>query len=199
MDKLICLGKNYLKHAKELGDSVPEKPVLFLKPPSVLIQVQKAGNLLETPLLRSRGIVHHESEIILRLNARKEIEAVSLGLDLTLRDEQVRLKNLGHPWEVSKVFAGSAILGPWISISEFGNYMDTEFKLSVNGSVKQASFGNKMRLLPKDCVPYIEEYFPVCDQDVIFTGTPEGVGPLQAGDLVEMTWDKKVLYRVRFT
>jgi 2-keto-4-pentenoate hydratase/2-oxohepta-3-ene-1,7-dioic acid hydratase in catechol pathway len=198
MDKIICLGKNYLNHAKELGDAVPEKPVLFLKPPSVSVQIQKSGDQIHVQL-PNRAVVHHECEIILKLDAQKRISAVSLGLDLTLRDVQNTLKRQGHPWEISKVFASSAILGPWISISEFKDYMDTEFKLSVNGVTQQAGFGNQMMLQPRDCVPFIQDFFPICENDVIFTGTPEGVGPLKAGDLVEVTWAKKLSYHVRFS
>ena len=132
MDKLVCIGKNYLDHAKEmakdLGDAVPDRPVLFLKPPSVLHQVLSSAPLkLDLPV--GAGAVHHECEIVLRLNrsgfrmnlaeAQSAIGWVSLGLDMTLRDRQTELKKNGHPWEVSKVFPGSAVVGPWLATPEF--------------------------------------------------------------------------------
>jgi 2-keto-4-pentenoate hydratase/2-oxohepta-3-ene-1,7-dioic acid hydratase in catechol pathway len=199
MDKIICIGKNYLDHAKELGDAVPEKPVLFLKPPSVLVSAKQMGETLAVSLPRNRGAVHHECEIVVRINAQGTIDAVTLGLDMTLRNVQEQLKKNGHPWEIGKVFAGSAILGPWISLAEFPDYLERDFSFSLDGKLRQQGRGNQMRLLPKDCVSYAREFFPLCEGDVIFTGTPAGVGPVQAGQPSELRWGDHTILRVQWT
>ena len=127
MDKVICIGKNYLEHAKELnkliGDSIPDKPVIFFKPPSTIQQTNQNG-LVQAELPTNRGIAHHELEIVLKINkdcykiTPKEAEgcfdAVTLGLDMTLRDKQAELKKNGHPWELGKTFKDATLLGPWI-------------------------------------------------------------------------------------
>lgn len=197
MDKIICIGKNYLDHAKEMGDAIPEMPVLFLKPPSVAKFV-KQGETIEVALPADRGSTHHECEIVVRLNAKGEIDAVTLGLDLTLRDLQAKLKKDGHPWEVSKVFEGSAIVGPWIAYADFKNYLDDEFSFAIDGKVRQQGKGSQMRLSPKECIDYAARFFPVCDGDLIFTGTPAGVGPLNAGELSTLSWRSKPLFSVKW-
>ncbi len=196
MDKLICIGKNYLEHAKELGDAVPEKPVLFLKPPSAMIQASQEGETIETKLPVGRGSVHHECEIVLRLGPGGKIDALTLGLDLTLRDLQAALKKSGHPWEVSKVFAGSALLGPWLPV--FDDYLEREFSLTINGALKQKGKGSEMRTPPEACIEHARSCFPVLPGDAVFTGTPAGVGPIQAGDLAELKWGDRVILRVKF-
>src|SRR5690349_9010442 len=100
MDKIICVGKNYLEHAKELAEAVPEKPVLFMKPPSVLVSASARDEAVSVLLPRGRGNVHHECEIVLLLDENGQAKAVTLGLDMTLRDIQAALKNKGHPWEL---------------------------------------------------------------------------------------------------
>lgn len=198
MDKIICIGKNYLDHAKELGDVVPEMPVLFLKPPSVSRSLAKKGDSIEVELPVSRGSIHHECEIVVRLNAAKEIDAVTLGLDLTLRDLQAQLKKNGHPWEISKVFNGSAIIGPWIPLAQFTDYLNQEFSFSINGQIRQKGKGADMRLLPLECLRYAHEYFPINAGDVIFTGTPAGVGPVQPGEVSELRWNSELLFTVKW-
>jgi 2-keto-4-pentenoate hydratase/2-oxohepta-3-ene-1,7-dioic acid hydratase in catechol pathway len=198
MDKIICIGKNYLEHAKELGDAVPEKPVLFLKPPSSLIQVTKEASV---SLPQNRGQIHPECEIVARIRVTSqgpEIDAVTLGLDLTLRDIQSQLKKNGHPWEISKVFAGSAITGPWISLSSFSTYLDSEFTFSINGQVRQKGKGNQMRVLPLDCLKAAADSFPICDGDLLFTGTPAGVGPVLPGEVSELKWEKHLSFQVHW-
>jgi 2-keto-4-pentenoate hydratase/2-oxohepta-3-ene-1,7-dioic acid hydratase in catechol pathway len=198
MDKIVCIGKNYLDHAKELGDAVPEMPVLFLKPPGVSKQVAAIGDSIPVTLPTGRGSIHHECEIVVRLNAAKEIDAVTLGLDLTLRDLQAQLKKNGHPWEVSKVFDGSAIIGPWIPLAKFQDYLNQEFSFSIDGKIRQKGKGSEMRLLPLECLRYASEYFPLYEGDVIFTGTPAGVGPIQAGETSELRWNSELLFTVQW-
>lgn len=138
IDKIVCVGKNYLEHAKELGDPVPEKPVLFLKPPSVLQQASTWGEHLSLEFPTEDNAVQPECEIVLRMahdgykmtleEARNAISDVSLGLDMTLRIRQSELKKQGHPWTTAKVFKDAAILGPWIGISNLLSIWILSFK-----------------------------------------------------------------------
>lgn len=190
MDKIICLGKNYLDHAKELGDTVPEKPVIFLKPPSVLL-VATMGSTLSVPLHQTESSVHHECELVVRLKsggscfntkqATEAIEAVTVGLDMTLRDLQTKLKKAGHPWTTAKVFPGSAIVGPFIGIQEFKNFETTPFSFTLNGIVQQSATAKEMLLPIVDSICYVSQFFPLQKGDLLFTGTPKGVGPVQVG------------------
>ena len=163
MEKFICVGKNYTDHIKEMANALPnqpakktedaisDKPVLFLKPPSSGYTIENGGSG-EVILPKNRGIVHFECEIILRLDANAEIEAVSLGLDMTLRDVQANLKKQGLPWELAKVFKHSAIIGPWIPINQFPTYLDEPFTFSLEGKMRQSAKGNEMRTLPDACL-----------------------------------------------
>ena len=168
-DKMILLGKNYLEHAKELGDKVPPKPVLFMKPPSSAVAAGAQHDTVQARLPKSRGVVHYETEVLLRLNDDLEIDAVSLGLDLTLRDLQADLKANGWPWEIGKVFKDSAIIGPWVDIKQFPNYMEEEFVLKLDGAKVQHAKGNDMSMKPEEALAYIKENFPLCTGDIIFT------------------------------
>ena len=198
MDKIVCVGKNYLEHAREMGDAVPERPVLFLKPPSVLTQATKVGETLEISLPRGKGEIHFETEIVLRIKNGLPTD-VSLGLDLTLRTIQSELKKAGHPWTLGKVFPHSAVVGPWIPIQSFPRYLETPFHLAVNGKACQVGMGKDMRMSPTQLLAYAAEWFPLCDGDLFFTGTPAGVGALHPGDLAELQWGEGFSYCVRMT
>lgn len=197
-DKMVCLGKNYLEHAKELGDKVPPKPVLFIKPPSCAVVADNQKDTVKAILPSDRGVVHYEAELLLRLNDSLEIDAVSLGLDLTLRDIQKDLKQNGWPWEIGKVFAASAIVGPWVSLKDFPNYLEEGFQLKLDGKTVQAAKGSDMMMKPEEALPYIKSHFPMCGGDIIFTGTPHGVGPVSDGQLAELSWGDKLQYKVQF-
>jgi 2-keto-4-pentenoate hydratase/2-oxohepta-3-ene-1,7-dioic acid hydratase in catechol pathway len=188
MDKIVCLGKNYSEHAKELGEATPEKPVIFIKPPSVLMQATQNGQKLALQLPQGRGEVHHECEIVVRLGNEMTIEALTLGLDMTLRDVQSGLKKSGHPWTISKVFRDSAVVGPWIKPAEFPNWENQEFNLEINGDLKQKGHATEMILKVSESINYIRQFFPLCPGDLIFTGTPQGVGSVQAGTLGKLKW-----------
>lgn len=197
MDKIICVGKNYEEHAKELGDAIPSKPVIFMKPPSVLRQA-RAGESLDLVIPTDRGSVHHECEVALQLKtggfkmtldqARQAIGFVTVGLDMTLRDQQAALKKAGSPWTIAKVFSDSAVVGPWVPVEKFSNYLDTPFSLKINGQLRQEGFPQHMTLSPIECVAYMSEYFPLCAGDVIFTGTPKGVNSVVPGDVGMLTF-----------
>ena len=208
MDKIVCVGKNYLEHAKELGDAIPEMPVLFLKPPSVCIQADLPGEVLQLPFPDHRGALHHECEIVVRLSrsgrnlslneAQSAIESVTLGLDMTLRDAQAELKKKGHPWEMSKVFEASAVVGPWIRIADFADFETTQFSLRIDGAIRQKGVATEMRLSVAECIAYASRYFLLCPGDLIFTGTPAGVGPVAPGSIATLQWGKSIQYQVRW-
>jgi len=198
MDKIVCVGKNYLEHALELGDAIPERPVLFLKPASVLRMVSQSDEPLPLVIPRNAGTLHHEVEIVLRLDkggyridvkdAERMIGAVSIGLDMTLRDRQTTLKKNGHPWTTGKVFPDAAVIGPWLRVSEFPDYLQEKFSLAVDGTLRQQGFGKDMVMSPAECVAYASEFFPLCPGDLIFTGTPAGVGPVLPGQKGTLSW-----------
>lgn len=189
MDKIICIGKNYLDHAKELGDAIPDTPIVFLKPPSCLIRQSAA-----IALPKGKGEVHHELEIVLKLSNDSydkpiRIKSICLGLDLTLRSLQKELKSKGLPWERAKAFPESAILTDWISGEEFLDYLKTPFYLKVNGELKQRGVGTDMRWSPSEILEMISKDFLIMDGDILFTGTPKGVGPLHPGDELEIGFE----------
>jgi acylpyruvate hydrolase len=198
IDKIICVGKNYLEHARELGDAIPEKPVIFLKPPSVLKQCAHWGETVHAAFPENRGEVHHEIEIVLQIGKAGIISAVSMGLDMTLRTEQTQLKKMGHPWTIGKVFVDSAIIGPWIPIAEFSNYLTTEFSLTIDEQLRQKGRGNDMSFKPIDLLHYISDYFPLCEGDIIFTGTPAGVGAISSNSLAILNWGQ-YQYKAQWT
>jgi 2-keto-4-pentenoate hydratase/2-oxohepta-3-ene-1,7-dioic acid hydratase in catechol pathway len=219
VEKLICVGKNYLEHARELaqqlGDVIPEKPVLFIKPWSSLRELKlpkyhppHAEKPLEITLPRGRGAIHPECEIVLKLGsggyqmteaqAQDAIYGVTLGLDMTLRDVQSGLKKAGHPWEVSKVFPAAAVAGPWVSVADFPDWLDSEFTFSVNGKLRQKGKAREMSLSPAACVAYASQFFELLPGDLIYTGTPAGVGAVEPGQLAELRWGEKLSYQVRW-
>jgi 2-keto-4-pentenoate hydratase/2-oxohepta-3-ene-1,7-dioic acid hydratase in catechol pathway len=197
-DKIVCIGKNYLDHAKELGDAIPDKPVIFLKPPSVLKQASHWGESLSLKLPHSTSDVHYECEIVLRLKkggyqmslaeAKTAVGGVSLGLDMTLRTLQATLKKNGHPWTTAKVFIDSAIVGPWIPLNEFQNFMETEFSLTINDQIKQHALPKQMLFNPFELIAYVSEFFPLCEGDLIYTGTPAGVGAVEVNTTATLKW-----------
>lgn len=183
MDKIICLGKNYEAHIAEMKDRPVEKPVLFIKPPSVMVEPKDKGTL---KLPWERGTIHYECEIVFRLY-KKNIIGLGLGLDLTLRDLQKQLKENGQPWEISKTFKNSAIVTPMKGLRDFPkDWQSLPFTLKINGEVKQSASLKDAIMNADQIIHYVDQYFPMMDGDLIFTGTPAGVGPLKPNDLVEM-------------
>ena len=184
MDKIICLGKNYTDHITEMKEEAPDLPVLFLKPPSVFKEIKNQGQI---SLPWHRGLIHHECEVVFKLY-KKNIIGLGLGLDLTLRETQKELKLKGQPWEISKVFKNSAIVTPIQGVRDFLNWQETTFSLKVNGQLRQQSKLSNAIMKPNDIIHYIDKYFPINDGDLVFTGTPSGVGPLYPGDTIEMNY-----------
>lgn len=183
MDKIICLGKNYIEHGIEMQEKMPERPVLFIKPPSVCIEPKDNGVVV---LPWNRGTIHYECEVVFKLY-KKNIIGLGLGLDLTLRDLQKELKNNGHPWEISKTFKNSAIVSPIKGLKDFPRDWQNEvFTLKVNGEIKQTGKLSDAVMKADEIIHYINDFFPINDGDLVFTGTPKGVGPLAPNDVVEL-------------
>lgn len=185
--KIACVGKNYLEHAKELGDAVPEKPVIFLKPSSSIIF---SGEKIVYPEFSKS--LHYETELVLLMgktgkkiskkDALNYIAGYTVGLDMTLRDLQSEAKKLGHPWTISKCFDTSTVLGEFIPSSEIKNPNELELKLWVNGELKQNDNTSNMIYSVEEIVEYLSFYFTLEEGDLVFTGTPKGVGEVKAGD-----------------
>lgn len=187
MEKIICVGKNYEAHAVEMGDGPVDRPIIFLKPPSCLTVVKSNDACITLP---KSSVIHHELELVLRLQEGGQgwsFSHFTLGLDLTLRDEQKELKARGQPWERAKVFPHSAIIGAWVTIDSLDSLMGTEFYLKVNDEIRQKGHGREMKFSPQVILADIQKWLLPKDGDLLFTGTPSGVGPLKTGDKVEVS------------
>ena len=187
--KVICIGRNYVDHAKELNNPVPSQPLVFLKPPT---SVLKTGNELFYPEFTKN--LHYEVELVLKVckngkhiahkYAHNYYKEIGLGIDFTARDLQDQCKAKGHPWEISKAFDNSAVIGSFISKSEL-NVENIEFSLSKNDN--QVQLGNSKDLIFSfdTLITYVSKFFTIQRGDCIFTGTPKGVGPVTIGDKLE--------------
>ncbi len=186
--KIICVGRNYTEHIAELENEKPRDPVLFLKPDTAIL-LKKQPFFIPS----FSEDVHYEVELLVRINrvgkhiqkkfAHKYYEEVGLGIDFTARDLQKQLKEKGLPWEKSKAFDGAAVIGQkWLKKEQFQEVNDISFRLEKNENVVQS--GNSSHMLWKidELIEYISQYFTLKIGDVIFTGTPAGVGPVAIGD-----------------
>ncbi|MCA6213619.1 fumarylacetoacetate hydrolase family protein [Thermococcus bergensis] len=188
--KIICLGRNYAEHARELGHEIPEEPVIFLKPPSALIG---PGQTIILPRRSNR--VDHEVELaviigkrgknIPREKAMDYILGYTILMDITARDLQWEAKKKGLPWTVAKGFDTFAPIGPRVVDKREINVDDLEIGLKVNGEVRQLSRTSKMIFKIDEIIEYVSGIMTLEPGDIIATGTPEGVGPLRHGDVVE--------------
>ena len=207
MDKIVCLGSNYLAHAEKFSKIVPEKPVIFIKPPSVMKSAESNGTTLTLPFPRGAGKVHPECEIVLKVKKRGYqlteenfvIEAVTIGLDVTLRDIQQQLKEKSYPWTISKVFPGSAVVGPWLSVAGLPDYLERRFSFSKDKNILQSGKGKDMRLSPSEALQYINQFFPLCSGDLVFTGTPGLVTSVEPTHPYRVRWEKLLDYTVVWT
>lgn len=188
--KLICVGRNYNDHIQELNNTRPDAPVIFIKPDSALAQPTQPFFIPDF----SKDI-HYEVEILVRINrigkyiqtefAHKYYDEVGLGIDFTARDLQKELKSKGLPWEKAKGFDGSARIGKWFSKKDFVDINDIRFRLEKNNQVVQESTTAQMIWSIDALISHISEFFTLKIGDVIFTGTPAGAGPVEAGDFLE--------------
>lgn len=199
--KIICIGRNYTDHIKELENERPTDPVVFLKPDtSILLKRQP----FFIPDFSSD--VHHEVEILVKINkvgkhiakkfAHKYYDDIGLGIDFTARDLQAKLKAKGLPWEKAKAFDGAAVLGEWLPKSNFKDLNNLNFSLKKNEDIVQS--GNTSLMLWKidEIIEYISKYFTLKIGDIIFTGTPAGVGKVAANDRLEGFIEDKQLFLI---
>ncbi|WP_440617023.1 fumarylacetoacetate hydrolase family protein [Cysteiniphilum sp. 6C5] len=175
--KIVCVGRNYLNHIKELNNEMPEEPVLFIKPNSAISN---------TLAIDPKHILHYETELCLLIESQK-IAGVGLGLDLTDRNLQSELKQKGLPWEKAKSFDGAAVFSEFIPLENIKDLADLSFKLMINGGVKQHGLYEHMLYKPESLVQYIQTYFSLNDHDIVMTGTPEGVGEVKLNDVFELS------------
>jgi acylpyruvate hydrolase len=195
--KIICVGRNYEAHAKELNNAVEENPVIFLKPETALIPNKQP---FFYPSFSND--VHYETELVIKIcKLGKHIEErfahryyneISLGIDFTARDVQSQLKSKGLPWELAKGFDGSAPLGTFIDKNTFQKpIQDLNFHMKLNGEIKQEGKTSHMIFSVDKIISFVSSFFTLKIGDLIFTGTPAGVGPIQKGDHLE-AWLEEV-------
>lgn len=187
--KILCVGRNYSEHAKELGNAVPENPVIFSKPDTALL---KNGEDFYLPSFSND--VHHEVELVIKINkvgkkiqekfARNYFSEIGLGIDFTARDVQSELKAKGLPWELAKAFDGSAPIGNFINMENL-NLKNIDFSLQKNGQIVQTGNTAQMIFSFEQIVSFISQYFTLKVGDLIYTGTPAGVSQVNIGDKLE--------------
>jgi 2-keto-4-pentenoate hydratase/2-oxohepta-3-ene-1,7-dioic acid hydratase in catechol pathway len=185
--KLICIGRNYTKHIEELKNEKPTDPVVFLKPDTAILLKKQPFFIPDFS-----DDVHHEVEILVKINkvgkhidrkfAHKYYDEIGLGIDFTARDLQSQLKEKGLPWEKAKAFDGAAVVGKWLPKTNFKNVDNIQFKLLKNNVVVQDGNTNLMLWKIDELIEYVSKYFTLKIGDIIFTGTPAGVGKVVAND-----------------
>lgn len=188
--KILCVGKNYAEHVKEMNSDVPESPVLFIKPSSAIIS---NGESIRLPKISK--MVHHEVELVIAIgktgkhiaakNAHDIVLGYAIGLDMTLRDIQNEAKKKGLPWSVAKGFDTSAPVSDIISKEEIADPDNLSLRCTVNGIEKQKGSTRDMIFSTGKIIEYISSIFTLEPGDLIFTGTPEGVGQVTTGDVIE--------------
>ena len=200
--KIICVGQNYLNHIKELNSKINKSPILFLKPDSSIIQKNQPFFIPEF----SKEI-HYEAEIILKFDklgkhidrkfSNKYYNQISLGIDFTARDLQEKLKKSGQPWEKAKSFDNSAVIGDWIDLNNFQDINNINFCLKLNNEIVQSSNSSNMIWKIDDLVTEVSNYFTLKIGDILFTGTPEGVGKVSIGDVLDGFLEEKKVFSIK--
>ncbi|MDK3023200.1 fumarylacetoacetate hydrolase family protein [Cupriavidus taiwanensis] len=190
--RVYCVGRNYAAHAREMGfDPEREPPFFFCKPADAIVPVQ-AGTTLELPYPAQTQNYHYEAELVAVIGkggsdiaveqALEHVWGYAVGLDMTRRDLQMKMREMGRPWEIGKAFDASAPVGPIHRASEIGHPQQAGIWLTVNGATRQRSDVSHLIWSVAETVAYLSQFFRLEPGDVIFTGTPEGVGPVKAGD-----------------
>ena len=188
--KIICIGRNYIDHIKELSNQKPLNPVVFLKPDSSIIA--KNQNFI-IPSFSNE--IHHEVELVVKINkvgkhidksfSHKYYDEIGLGIDFTARDIQSNLKEKGHPWEKSKAFDNSCMVGNFLKKEKLEDISKIEFSLKKNNEIVQSGCSNDMLWKIDELISYVSQYFTLKIGDLIFTGTPSGVSKVESGDILE--------------
>ena len=199
---IYCIGRNYVAHAKELGNEVPTSPVIFMKPSTALLN---KGEQLTIPSFTKD--LHYEAELVLRVNkVAKKVknahvmdycDAISVGIDFTARDVQNDLKAKGLPWEKAKAFDDSAVIGEWIPLTEDMFENPFHYSMTQNGNTVQEGDSSLMIYGLSQIIESITEYFTLYPDDLIYTGTPAGVGPTHQGDVFEGFFEGKSVFKTQ--
>ena len=199
--KIICIGRNYAKHIEELANERPENPIIFLKPDSAILPKK---NPFFIPTFSND--VHYEVEILLKINkvgkhidakfAHKYYDEIGLGIDFTARDVQVKCKEKGLPWEKAKAFDGSAVIGKFYMKEEF-DLENLNFQLYKNDKIVQDGNSSAMLWKMDELISYVSQYFTLKKGDIIFTGTPAGVGKVIENDVLRGIIEGKEAFEIR--
>ena len=188
--KIICIGRNYVAHARELNNEVPDKPVFFMKPDSALVTANRPFFYPEFS-----NDVHHELEVVIRINrlgrsieeryADRYYSELALGVDFTARDLQAEQKKTGLPWEIAKGFDYSAPISEFFPVKKYGDIHKLSFRLDLNGKTVQDGNTSLMIFSFEKIIAYVSRFMTLKTGDLIFTGTPAGVGPVAINDRLE--------------
>ena len=200
--KIICIGRNYTEHIKELENEKPTDPVVFLKPDtSILLK----GQPFFIPEFSQD--VHHEVEVLVKINrigkhiqpkyAHKYYDQIGLGIDFTARDLQAKLKAKGLPWEKAKGFDGAAVVGKWLPKDSLPHVDDLTFSLTKNGETVQSGSSSLMLWKIDELIAYVSQFFTLKIGDILFTGTPAGVGPVAINDNLVGTLEGQELFSIK--
>ncbi len=201
--KIICIGRNYNDHISELGNQKPEAPVIFLKPDSSVLPKNQAFFIPEFS-----NNIHYELELVVKINrlgkhidqkfAHKYYQEIGLGIDFTARDLQQQLKQQGLPWEKAKGFDGSCVLGnQWLDKSQFEDLQQLNFSLTKNNQIVQQGNTSQMLFSVDEIIANVSQYFTLKIGDLIFTGTPAGVGPVELNDHLKASLEGQQLIDLR--
>ena len=196
--KIICIGRNYAEHARELGNEIPENPVIFMKPDTAVL---KKGSDFYIPEFSED--IHYELEVVLKISkggkyiqeekAGNYFEEIALGIDFTARDLQSKLKEKGLPWELAKGFDGSAVISDFYKKEDY-DLKNLQFSLLKNKEEVQNGNTSLMLFSPEKIIAFVSKYFTLKTGDLIFTGTPQGVGKVEENDILQaFLEDEKVL------
>lgn len=198
--KIICIGRNYAEHAKELGNPVEEQPVIFIKPDSALLK----GNDFYLPEFSAE--VHYEVELVVKIskggkyiqreNVHKHYDEIGLGIDFTARDLQTKLKQKGLPWELAKGFDGSAVVSPFFPKEDY-SADGINFQLKMNRETVQNGNSSNMIHNIEAIIAFVSQYFTLKTGDYIYTGTPAGVGKVSEGDVLEGFLEDKQVFSIK--
>jgi 2-keto-4-pentenoate hydratase/2-oxohepta-3-ene-1,7-dioic acid hydratase in catechol pathway len=200
--KLICIGRNYAEHIRELSNEKPADPVVFIKPDSSILPREQDFYIPEFT-----QDVHYEVEVLVKIKkvgkhidtrfAHKYYDEIGLGIDFTARDLQARLKEKGLPWEKAKGFDGAAVIGQWVQKNRFEDVQKLNFDLSLNGKMVQQGNTSDMLWGVDDLLSYVSRYFTLKKGDILFTGTPAGVGKVNPNDYLSGRLEGMEMFRLK--